>query len=282
MKWHESIRVKLIGFFVVVSLSFLIFIVASFSFFKESILEKNAVEKARLSTINIVDQMDRTKIKMEEDVLILASVTAEKYRNKKTSNTLILALMNAMGDEHVQSGGVWFEPYMLDPSRKDRVIFFNRDRTKKLSLVENYVTSNLQNYREMEFYVLGKQLKKDETFWTKVYTDPVTRIRMITVVSPIYYNNTFLGVASIDMNIDHYMEGWQNTGSSYSMLLDRRGTFVAKSPKVKERIPEKNIYTGKDPKLLPILDVIQKNIRKRKEKAAQQYGDKAIEPSHAQ
>ncbi|BAF71920.1 sensor histidine kinase [Sulfurovum sp. NBC37-1] len=280
MKWYESIKVKLIGFFVVISLFFLIFIMASFSLFKESILEKNAVEKARLSTIHIVDQMNRTKIKMEEDVLILASVTAEKYRNKKTSNTLIPALlMNAMGDKHVQSGGVWFEPYMLDPSKKDGVIFFNRDRTKKLSLLEDYVTSNPQNYRQMEFYVLGKQLKEGETFWTKVYTDPITHVRMITVVSPIYHDKTFVGVASIDMGIGHYMENLKEINNSYSMLLDRKGTFVAKSPKVKERIHEKNIYTGKDPKLLPILDVIQKNLQKRKEKIARQYGDKATEIS---
>jgi len=280
MKWYESIKIKLIVFFVVISFSFLVFIVASFSLLKESVLEKNAIEKARLSTIHIIDQMSHTQIKLEEDVLILASVTAEKFRNKKTSDTLILALMNAMGDKHVQSGGVWFEPYMLDSSKKDGVIFFNRDNTQKLSLIENYFTSAPQNYWEMEFYVLGKQLKQGETFWTKVYTDPVTHIRMITVVSPLYRDRTFIGVASIDMGIGHYMENLQDSHNSYSMLLDRRGTFVAKSPKVKERISEKNIYTVKDPKILPILDLVQKNIQKRKEKVAQEYGAKAIELSH--
>ena len=279
MKWYESIKVKLIGFFVVISLSFLIFIVASFSFFKESVLEKNAVEKARLSTIHIVDQMNHTKIKMEEDVLILASVTAEKYGNAKAGNTLILALMNAMGDEHVQSGGVWFEPYLLDPSKKDGVVFFNRNKRKKLSLVENYLAEEPKSYRDMEFYILGKQLKKGETFWTKVYSDPVTHIRMITVVSPIYHDKIFLGVASIDMGIDHYMEGLQDTDSSYSMLLDRRGTFVAKSPKVKKSISEKNIYTVKNPRVLPILDEIRMNIQKRREKVARQYGNQATELS---
>ena len=67
--------------------------------------------------------MNDTKIKMEEDVLILASVTAEKYGNVKTTNNLVLALLNAMGDEYVQGGGVWFEPYALDPSKKWGYLF---------------------------------------------------------------------------------------------------------------------------------------------------------------
>jgi len=236
MKWYESIKVKLIGFFVVVSLSFLIFIVASFSLFRESELKKNAVEKARLSTIHVIDKISHTKIKMEEDVRILANAAARDYADKKLDASVILTLINAMGDAHVPSGGVWFEPYVLNPSKKDGVIFFNRDASKNFIPVENYLSDKPESYRDMEFYVLGKALQKGETFWTKVYTDPVTHVRMITVVAPIYQNNTFLGVASLDMEVNHYMEHSQAFSNGYMMILDRQGTFITKSMRIKKYI----------------------------------------------
>jgi len=276
MKWYDSIKVKLIGFFIIISLFFLLFIVASFSLFKESLIEKNAIEQARLSTIHIVDQLTNSKIRMEEDVVILASITAEKYVDKRLDSKAILTFMNAMGSEHVPSGGVWFEPFVLDSSKEYGVIFFNRDDSKKFDLIENYMDLNPNSYYAMEFYVLGKHLNKGETFWTKVYTDPVTQVRMITVVSPIYQGDVFIGVASIDMKVDHYMERLRSYENRYVMVLDRSGTFIAKSPRMKDIISAKNIYKVNDQKLRPVVEVICHNLEKRKEKIAQKYKDEAI------
>jgi len=265
LKWYDSIKVKLIGFFTFVSLFFLLFIMTSFSVLKESQIEKNAIEQARLSTIRLVDQMTNSKIKMEESVSILASMTAEKYKNTKVDSVFILAFMNAMSDEHVPSGGVWFDPQVIDPSSEDAVIFLNRDKNKTFHLVKHYLKKTPKKYWKMEFYVLGKQLKKGETFWTKVYTDPVTHVRMITVVSPLYRGETFLGVASIDMKVGHYMERLKAYDDRYMMIIDRRGTFIAKSPRVQRILREENIYNVKDPQLLPIVKAIEKNILKRQE-----------------
>jgi len=275
VKWYTSIKVKLIGFFLVVSLFFLIFLVLSFSVLKESLIKKSAVEQARLSTIRIVDRLTKTQIKMEGNVAVLASMSAEKHKNRKLDISLILAFMNAIRSEDIPSGGVWFEPYVLHPSQKDGVIFFHRGHTKKFTLIEDYILPHEKSYREMEFYVLGKQLKKGETFWTKVYTDPVTHIRMITVVSPIYQDNTFIGVASIDMEVGHYTEWFNARSDRYMMVLDRSGTFIARSPCVKKVIHEKNIYSIEAKEAGPVVHVIKNGIEKRKAKARFQHGDEA-------
>jgi len=269
MKWYDSIKVKLIGFFIIISLFFLLFLISSFSLLKESLVEKRAVEKARISTINIVDRMTDTKIKMEKSVIILASLIVDQRKNKAHDSKIILDLMNTMSDEHVPSGGVWYEPYLYEPTKKNAFIFFNRENAKKFTLVENYVIPNGKNYREMEFYVLGKQLKKGETFWTKVYTDPVTKVKMLTVVSPIYRENTFLGVASIDMEVEHYETQLNPSANRYVMVLDRTGTFIAKSPLAKQYIKEKNIYDVKNEKLVSVLKNIQEIIQHKRDSVVQ-------------
>ncbi len=275
MKWRDSIKVKLIGFFILISLVFLLFIVASFSVLRESLLEKNAIEKARLSTIHIVNQMTETKIKMEKSAVVLASIAAEEYVGNKLDHSVLIAIMNAVGDEHVPSGGVWFEPYTVDPSKENAFIFFNRDKTEKFNLLKNYTIPNGNNYRETEFYALGKKLKKGETFWTKVYTDPATHVRMITVVSPVYDNDRFTGVASIDMRVGHYMEGPNAYSDRYIMVLDRTGTFISKSSIVQEMIREENIHQVTDPVLDPVVENIRLNLAKRKNSIIQKYTDEA-------
>jgi len=264
MKWYESIKVKLIGFLIIISLFFLFFLISSFSLLKESLIEKRAVEKAKLSTIQIVNQITDTKIKMEESVVILASVTAKPKEDKAHESEIILDLMQTMSDEHVSSGGVWYEPYRYDQSEKDAFIFFSRKNSKKFTLLKHYSIPNGKNYREMEFYVLGKQLQKGETFWTKVYRDPVTKIKMLTVVSPIYRKDVFLGVASIDMEVEHYETQLVPSADSYVMVLDRTGTFITKSPLVRQYIQENNVYRVKNKKLMSVLENIQKSIREKK------------------
>jgi len=273
MKWYGSIKVKLIGFFLLVSLFFLLFIVSSFSMLKESFIEKSAVEQARLSTIGMVESLRRTQIKMEENVAVLASITAENYANSRLDTKAILAFMNAMSNKDVPSGGVWFEPHTFNTPTEDGVVFFHRDNRKKFVLIQKYDLPTKKSYREMEFYVLGKQLKKGEIFWTKVYMDPVIHVRMITVVSPIYHENTFIGVASIDLEVGHYAERFNSLNERYMMVLDRRGTFIAKSPNVKAIIPEENIYSVKSEKARVLAKAVSKEMNKRKMDIALQYGN---------
>jgi len=239
MKWYESIKVKLIGSFLLVSFIFLLFLLISFSMLKDSQIEQNALEQARLSTLDIVSDLKKTQNKMEENAIVLASITAEKFSNNRLNTKLILAFMNSISSKDVSSGGVWFEPYTLDQKKDNGVIFFYRNNNKFI-LMDNYSLVTTKNYRKMEFYVLGKKMKRGETFWTKVYTDPVTKIRMITVISPIYVENNFLGVASIDMKVG-YDEVEMPSNSRYMMALDRSGTIVMKSLHLSKILKTSNI-----------------------------------------
>jgi len=274
MKWYDSIKVKLIGFLMIISLFFLFFLISSFSLLKESLIEKRAIEKARLSTISLVNRMTDSRIKMEESVIILASVMGKAYQNREEAHEIILNLMYTMGNEYIPSGGVWYAPYQYDRSKKDAFIFFRKTASQKFTLLEKYTLPNGKSYREMEFYVLGKQLKKGETFWTKVYRDPVTKVKMLSVVSPIYQEKRFLGVASIDMEVEQYQHTLHLSKESYVMVLDRTGTFIAKSARVRDAMRENNIAQEKNAQFHSILmPILQQMEEKRKYRF--QYSKKA-------
>jgi len=240
---------------------------ASFSLLKESVIEENAMKKATLGTAQIVSEVKSTQIKMEESVLILASIAAEKYEKDQLFKEIIHDILSKTQQTDIVSGGVWFEPYTINSEKANKIIFFNRDRTGKFNPVEDYMETNPDNYRDMEFYTIARYLKEGEIFWTKVYDDPVTHVSMITVVSPIYKDGKFVGVASIDIKIDNYAKYIEAFDNNYFMLVDRAGTFVTKSTLVKNHTQKKNIYQIDDPKLGSILKYIVKTLNHYEKKA---------------
>ncbi len=233
---------------------------------RESVIEKNAKQKATLSTAQIVGEIKSAQLKMEKSVSILAAIAAEQYEKKLIDKEMIRNVLSVEDDVYIVSGGVWFEPYVIDPHKENEIIFFDRNKEEKFYLVEDYIEVNPMNYREMEFYTLAKYLKEGEVFWTKVYNDPVTQVRMFTVVSPIYEESKFIGVASIDVKIDHYAKNTKVFDNSYFMIIDRAGTFVSKSSLLGKQSKKENIYEIDDPSLRDIFTVSRKTLNDQEEK----------------
>jgi signal transduction histidine kinase len=234
---------------------------------KESVIEENAKQKATLGTAEIVGEIKKTQIKMEERVLILASIAAEKYEKNQLLKDIIYDVLSATQEANIVSGGIWFEPYAINSKKENEIIFFNRNKTGKFYPVEDYMETNPNNYREMEFYSLTRYLKEGEIFWTKVYSDPVTRVRMITVVSPIYRDGKFIGAASIDIKVGYYDKKIKAFDNNYFMIIDRAGTFITKSLLVEKHMKKEDIYQVDDPKLSSMLKYIMKTLNQHEKKA---------------
>jgi signal transduction histidine kinase len=259
IKWYNSIKLKLLGFFLVVSIVFLCTIITTFYFIKESNLEQNAKTATTLATNDILDYIRDTQIKAEKIVLILASVTKEELDDKEINQKVISSILSIDKKKRIDivSGGVWFEPYIADKSTKDKMLFFNRNSNNELKLIENY--SSQTNYRDMDFYILAKKTKNNSVSWTNVYVDPVTHITMITAVSPIYKNNTFIGTASLDIKIEDYKNSWSNIElqNMYIMMTDKEGNFIRKSTNLNAYIEQSNIYKLNNSKFKEIVQEIK-------------------------
>ncbi len=231
MKWYNSIKIKLFGFFFTASVVFMITMLIVINILKENALFDNASKEVSLETIQILSNLQHAKDRFEEIVLTLASVSKE-LKNVPEKKKIIYNLLKVNNSGLVTSGGIWFEPYAVDNNRTEYSYFFNRIEKNQFHLVENYLQKSPIHYRSTEFYSVAKHLNEGETYWTKVYTDPVTKIRMITVVAPIYDHDKFLGVASLDVKIKDHSEKMFNTFNfteRYLMMTDREGTIMVKS-----------------------------------------------------
>jgi len=211
---------------------------------KEDALVDNASKEVDLATIKILNNLENTKFRYEEIVLALASVSKE-LKNISQKKKTIQNLLKANNSGLVTSGGIWFEPYVIDNNKKDYSYFFNHVSNDQFLLVDGYTLESPIHYRNTEFYLTAKYLKEGETYWTKVYTDPVTKVRMITVVAPIYKHEKFLGVASLDIKIKEHGEKMFGTfkfPDRYLMMIDREGTIMVKSTLLSNYFSANQLY----------------------------------------
>ena len=235
--------------------------IITFYFIKENNLEKNATAASTLATSSILQHIKISKTKAEVITLTLASVIEKGFKNNKGNDDIITSILDTDKENSINivSGGVWFEPYSIAKNTKDPMSFYTRNSHNKFELVDNYLTENTTNYREMEFYKIARQIKSGDVEWTNVYIDPVTHIKMITVVSPIYKNDTFIGTASIDIKIDDQIKALSSIESQnmYLMMTDKEGNFIGKSTNLNTHIKQNNIYRLNNPQLKEIIQRIK-------------------------
>jgi len=263
MKWYQSIKIKLLGFFLFLCLAFILTLILTFSFLRESQFEENALKETSLATQKALSYIQKKQIEAEVIVSALSSIYEKEIYDTHENHTLIPSILETSMSNHIhmQSAGVWFEPYSIDKKSKNHMLFFNRNQDNKFYCTDAYLPPNKMNYRDMTFYTLGKALKDNETAWTNVYTDPVTKIRMITVVSPIYRKEKFIGVASLDLSIGNPdKKFWSNidTKNKYIFALDQKGYYIGKSNLLEQYTKNSdNIYDIQESPVKHLIDTIK-------------------------
>ena len=185
----------------------------------------NAVTVATSGVVLELMKEQQKNEQLVEDMADVASVYVSKEVLKK--------LLHISADNDVVSGGLWFEPHISKERDTQRSYFFHKDKEGALQEIVDYDQHTTTPYREMEFYVLGRHLKEGETFWTKVYTDPVTKVRMVTVVAPIYREGIFNGVATLDLKLSlkqkKIFSELLASQERYFFLTDRTGNVIISS-----------------------------------------------------
>jgi len=166
MKWYDSIKVKLLGFFFGVSIIFMFTMYSLLIILKNDSLMTNASKEVNLATIKILNNLQNTTYRLEEIVLALASVSQD-LKDMKERKKIINNVLKANNSGFVTSGGVWFEPYVMDENRSDYSYFFNRTSKETFDLVEDYTKESPINYRVTEFYLGAKFLKEERPFGQK-------------------------------------------------------------------------------------------------------------------
>ena len=267
MKWYNSVKIKVVGFFLFIAVLFLLSIILVFSSIYNNNLHENALRSANSKSSEILIYIKDRQLRAEEIVKTMASVAEVKYKNKRDYEGVLPAILSADRDKtiNIVSGGIWFEPDIVCNNNAKKFFFYNKNKDNRFERVIDYV-----DFREMDFYRGGKQTDKEDVYWTNVYVDPVTKTKMITVVHPLYDKKRFIGVASLDLKIEESKnELWSliDKNGFYMMILDRNCQFIASSSMVKKYTQEMSIFDVKNRDFHEVVKTIEQSLYKEDPKA---------------
>lgn len=137
-------------------------------------------------------------------------------------------LINEAEKELVVGGGVWPEPYRLDPERERASLFWGSGENG-LERYENYNASAVSAYYQEPLYQVSK-LVTSGCFWSAAYEDPYTKELMQTCSQPVYINKALWGTASVDVSlagINSLLDKYMAEVDGYAVMLDRNLRFLA-------------------------------------------------------
>lgn len=218
----------------------------SLTWFNQATLKKSLLEIQEqqvktsfdLGTLNLNTIVES----MENSALNLANFSAEIYQLKQTfpqmdTDKVFKAVLFDTFTIIKKSigGGVWFEPFQLDPNIQWYGPYVYREGadlkfTWELSTPE-YDFHNQSWYTEM--FVPGN-LNANGVYWSEPYYDDAgTNALMVTVTAPIYDDKQIVGVTTVDWAIDHLKGELLNvefTENSSAFLIDKSSELFLSFP----------------------------------------------------
>ena len=162
------------------------------------------VQNYVLSIDKFVQDINQKIIKYEDNSRDLARIGGLFYKTDKSielTNHTILKIFENYPES--LGGGIWFEPYIVDKSKKRVCFYAYRNKDNKVVLDESF-SSEEYNYHNQGWYkqIISKVTPENNIAWSyPYYENQGSNTLMITLGSGIYVNNELIGISTVDWEI---------------------------------------------------------------------------------
>jgi len=137
----------------------------------------------------------------------------------------------------IAGGGIWPEPNDFDEDVERRSFFWGRNEHGVLKFYDEYNNTKGNGYHQEEWYVPARYMKKGQVYWSKSYMDPYSREPMVTCTVPMWDEEGFHGVATIDLKLaglSEFMAEQARLIGGYALAVDRNNRLLS-FPNVDEK-----------------------------------------------
>lgn len=228
--WN-SLQFRVSALFIVFFLLILSAIFGVLSTVGKPLLEKQAHEQVILAGQNIVSELGRRIALAESLATALANLGEQLLPDDALNKELTEHILNYEGTESfIAGGGLWPAPYQYDPEIERRSFFWGRNSQGVLQYYDDYNDAQGPGYHHEEWYIPAKYLEQGEAFWSKSYMDPYSYQPMTTVAVPMYRDERFYGVSTVDLKLEGlqaFLEDVSSSFGGYAFAVDRNGKFLS-------------------------------------------------------
>ncbi|MGM0543716.1 MAG: methyl-accepting chemotaxis protein [Pseudomonadota bacterium] len=211
---------------------------------------------------SIVNALNGQLARVEGNTSSLAALAESLPREEGIYLEALPNVVDDNGNATVAGGGIWPEPGAFSSGVERYSFFWARDAQGELEFLDDYNASNIDPYHDEAWYSSARGAEPGQCVWSAAYRDPTTGVAMVTCSVPYYRDNSFAGVATIDMQLggvaEFLAENGDGTGG-YAFVLDKDDNVID-LPGVEQASGE---MLGLDdvvndmPWLQPVLDAVE-------------------------
>lgn len=249
----KSIKSKIIvlTFSILCILAIAITGVTSVSFYND---KEMTIAAGGLSISSLSESLNKEITKLEKNALDLA-LMGEIFIKAGKKEEIGIELLTGIFQNYPDSlgGGIWFEPYIINPSQKRSCMYAFRNQDNLVVVDHSYETEEYNYFRQSWYTEIMAELKKGKKlFWSKpYYEDMGAKTLMTTVGSGIYIDNKLIGLSTVDWRMDDILNKIlkiKPTPNSFALFADKTNDYIIADA---EPGTDKNMLMGKSLKNLP-------------------------------
>ncbi|WP_409175087.1 methyl-accepting chemotaxis protein [Brevibacillus fortis] len=149
------------------------------------------------------------------------------HGSKETIKHIEGTLVDVVASEPlIVGGGFWMEPYSFDSSQKlyGRYAIRNNDKVE----LDPAYSDGSYDYLAQDWYKAGMVDKP--YVWTEPYTDPISKVPMVTAIAPIKVGGKISGTTTLDIGLTELNKSIENLKvgeTGYGFIVSKSGIYVS-------------------------------------------------------
>lgn len=223
--WWNKLQFRLPLLFVICLGLFLVFASLLIQTEARKVLEKREWQRIELSNRAIVEELKHKTTVASSLAYAMASAASTLPNDDQLYHHVFKNLFQDAPSQHLLAGGgIWPEPYLFDPTKERSSFFWGKDENRDLQFFNDYNDPGGKGYHNEAWYVPSMYQSEGDHMWSGSYIDPYSLEPMVTVTVPIFKQEKFYGVSTVDMNLsglDKLVKSWTNNENAYAFVVDR-------------------------------------------------------------
>ena len=188
----------------IIMLAFLMSAFAGYTLVSRMKTKQLMVQNYVFSVDKFVQDINKRILRYEDNVKELARIGTLFYKTDRSIDLTNKIVVNIF-ENYPESlgGGIWFEPYAVDKSKKRVCFYAYRNKSNQVVLDESF-SSDEYDYHNQGWYkqIFSKVTPENNIAWSEpYYENQGSYALMITIGSGIYVDGKLIGISTVDWEI---------------------------------------------------------------------------------
>ena len=289
ISWYRSLQFKILLIFFVLILGTGLGVTMLAERNAGEISLQQTREFSNSEAVSVANQLGQRIIYSEVMVAVVQGIVQTIPTSLETLKFVLPTLLEPDDPNSIiAGGGIWPEPFTLNPDAERSGLFVTRNEQGQLVYREDVNDEAIESYHRQEWYLAAKYHSSANVYWSRAYVDPITALPIATVAIPYRGNSGEIeGVVSLDIKISDLAETFRTQSGEwggYMYLVDKTGGLIVPPADAsahlmtpnRRDLPQLSSFLSLNESLKPAAEILESHWEQRLQQARQSDAVRAL------